>query len=317
MNIQERLKFFSDNYDLISDGTYSSGSKQYVGSKEVPRKCRFCDLPAPTFSTEAHAIPECLGNHQLILHEECDACNKFFSEKLEDHLDKYTKPFRTIAQIKGKKKVPAYKSKDYSTRIQLDQTLKVTAYEDSDHVQIDEENSTVQLKLNLEPHIPAAAYKALVKIAISTIADGRELEAFKYTIRWLKELDHSKAFLDPQNLMITFVPGHQPTLGVVSMLFRRKQSCEENVPYCVYVIAFGNFVYQLIVPSHLDAESGAQINLLLPYFPTPFESDWPFGAVARHIDKMLVTEKIARTRTITLGAERIEKMEGDAIGECS
>jgi len=308
MNIPDRLKFFSGNYDLISDGIYSSGPRQYVGSKATPRKCRFCDLPNPTFATEAHAIPECLGNHQLILHEECDVCNKFFSEKLEDHLDKYTKPFRTLTQIKGKKKVPTYKSKDHSTRIQLGQTLVIKTYEDSDHIQIDEENSSVKLKLDLEPHIPAAAYKALVKIALSTITDNSELEAFKLTILWLKELDHRKAFLDPQNLMVTFVPGEQPTPGVVSKLFRRKPSCENNVPYCVYVIAFGNFVYQLIVPSHLDGKSGAQVNFALPYFPAAFESNWKFGIVARSIENMLVTEKVLRTRTLNLGAERIEKM---------
>ncbi|MGU5717188.1 HNH endonuclease [Aeromonas taiwanensis] len=63
----------------------SRPDRQFI-SDGTSRLCRFCekDENKTTFSNESHAIPECLGNHQLILLDECDVCNKFFSEKLNN-----------------------------------------------------------------------------------------------------------------------------------------------------------------------------------------------------------------------------------------
>lgn len=95
--------FFDENYEILSFDRYNSGEKKFIGNGT---KCRFCenDKSKTTFSNESHAIPESIGNKKIILRDECDICNRFFSENLEDHFDKYTKPYRTFARIKGKKK---------------------------------------------------------------------------------------------------------------------------------------------------------------------------------------------------------------------
>ena len=109
MTIDDRLAFFSENVEMIASGRYSKGPKKFIKDGES-RFCRFCQNgeSKTSFKTVAHAIPECLGNHQLILVDECDICNKYFSENIEDHLDKFTKPLRVAGQIRGKNGIPSY-----------------------------------------------------------------------------------------------------------------------------------------------------------------------------------------------------------------
>ncbi len=158
MEFEERLEYFNKNYDILSSRFLGNGRKEYIGNKGGA--CRFCSRSEPdvTFKTIAHAVPEFLGNKQLILRNECDACNEFFSNNLEDHLDKYTKHFRTSAQIKGKRKVPSNKSKDKKTRFDFKPGDKSTIVSpaDSDLTTIDVENKSLTYKFEIEPHIPAA-----------------------------------------------------------------------------------------------------------------------------------------------------------------
>lgn len=310
MNLAQRLAFYTQNYEMISHGLFGSGPKQYVGSKSSPRRCRFCEGTDLKFSSEAHAIPECLGNHQLILHEECNACNKYFSEEIEDHFDKYTRSFRTLAQIRGKKKVPSYKSRDHATRIDVSSEIRISSKIESGQVDIAEDEAKLNLALDVEPFIPVAAYKALVKMAISTIDREDELAAFKYTMRWIRDPDHSKAMMNPCNVLLTFVPGPRPIPGVESMLFRRKESHQDNIPYSIYLLAFGNIIFQAIVPSHLDDESGNTKSFAIPYIPSRFEQDWPYGPVKCGVEDWSSVERSATTRRITLSAESVTEVTG-------
>ena len=88
----------------------SKGDKLFIDS-ESERVCRFCGKSESqvTFKSVAHAIPESLGNKRVILLNECDECNSFFSETLEDSFDKYTKPYRLLFGVKDKKKSQAIK----------------------------------------------------------------------------------------------------------------------------------------------------------------------------------------------------------------
>ncbi|GAF52381.1 hypothetical protein [Psychrobacter sp. JCM 18900] len=58
--------------------------KTTVGNaKKENRCCRFCNKTmrdGVTFKKVAHAIPEGLGNKNIILGDECDNCNEFFWE---------------------------------------------------------------------------------------------------------------------------------------------------------------------------------------------------------------------------------------------
>lgn len=254
MNLSEPKAFFDENYDLLSSGNYGSGKNKYIGCKDpLKKRCRFCGKgkDETSFKNVSHAIPEFLGNHQLILLNECDECNKLFSENLEDHLDKYTKPYRTLAHVKGKNKIPSYKSKNELSRISAGKDVEIEFWQQpgSDMLTNETPNS-MKFKLEFESYIPVAVYKALVKIALSLIEDQKELEAFKMTIKWILETDHSKHFMLPLEMLTTYIPGFQPIKSLFAFLFRRKEG--KSVPYAILVIGFGNWIYQIHVPSHLD-----------------------------------------------------------------
>ena len=280
--------FYDENYEILSFDRYSSGEKKFIGNGI---KCRFCkkDKSETTFSNKSHAIPESIGNKKIILRDECDICNKFFSENLEDHFDKYTKPYRTFARIKGKKKIPTYKSKDHQTRISVDNQQDIEIFIPLES-KIDAQSNTIKILLDFEPHIPAAVYKTLVKMALSLIEEEEENEilAFQVTIKWLLEKDHSKHFMFPLKMLTQFI-GNGDALNSFVCLLRRKEG--KIVPYAIFVIGFGNWVYQIFVPSHLDSQP---CSYSIPYLHIPC------NIVSKEVVDLSSSEKksFSETRTI-------------------
>lgn len=315
MTIDDRLEFFEKNFDLIATGIYSRGEKHFISDGER-RLCRFCqkDEKDTTFNNVSHAIPECLGNHQLILVDECDKCNTFFSEKLEDHLDKFTKPYRIAGQIVGKKGIPNYRTNNKKNRIEFNNLPTVKSQVGEEFFVVDHEKRQITIKLHQEPHIPLAVYKALLKIAISIIKDKNELDAFRCTIHWLLNPDLTISVIKPALLMQTFVPGPRPTNGVVVSLFRRKAEVSA-VPYAIFVIAFGNVIFQLVVPSHID--NGVSMTFQLPFLPSPFEiKGWPYGDLKFSSYELSGTEQITREFPMIYSFDQMIEVDPKTIENC-
>lgn len=293
----EQTAFFNENYDILSQGIFGVGKKRYIGRK-YPEKCRFCGETGKNYKNESHAIPEFLGNRQLILLEECDECNERFSKNLEDHLDKYTKPYRTFAHIKGKgkKKIPTYKSKDKLSRISAGEDVELEFWHQAgSDIFASETDNSKKIKLDFEPHIPVAVYKSLVKIALSLIENQKELAAFEYTIKWICDSDHTKPFMLPLELLTTYIPGFKPIRSLFAILLRRKEG--KSVPYAILIMGFGNWIYQLHVPSHLDGPSSTYSMF---YYPVPFGENFELGkSQSRRID-LSSSEKKAYSETMTL-----------------
>lgn len=152
MEFNKSANFFSNNYDsILNENRLGVGSKVYIGEKGG--NCRFCgkNTPETEFKTIAHAVPEFLGNKRFILRNECDQCNDFFSNNLEVHLDKFTRVYRLIAKIKGKSKIPSYKSKDNKTRVNSSANgpAHVISPENSGFYSIDTKNCTINQKFDL------------------------------------------------------------------------------------------------------------------------------------------------------------------------
>lgn len=278
ITIEERLEFYEENYVPIAEYHLNKGGKLYIGNND--KICRFCGKGEPdvAFKNIAHAVPEFLGNKQLVLKNECDSCNKFISENLEDHLDKYTKPYRLAAQIKGKKKVPSYKTKDKKSRYEFTSSegAKIIDREDGDFANFDIENKSLETNFHLEPHIPSAVFKCLVKIALSVIDDS-ELLQFTNTIAWLLSPEHSKTICKPLILLNAFIPGPKPNKDVTILVLRRKPESKVS-PYCHLVVCFGNIAYQIVVPSDIDISEGTK-TVKLNRFPLPFEINWKYGDI--------------------------------------
>lgn len=272
MKLRERLDLYNNNYKMLFYETNFCGRKVYIGNKHN-KKCRFCGKTEPevTFKTIAHAIPEFLGNKKYISNEECDTCNKFFSEQLENHLDKFTKPYRTLAMIKGKSKVPKYRSKSKKTRLfsLLSKELHMEDVVDSDAFDLKLHENKLTLKFELEPYIPTAVYKCLVKIALSFLPHD-ELSFFKNALKWITLENHSKKLIKPQLIFIKFVPGVNPTKNLSMFLLKKKENVEKY-PYCYLILCFGNFIYQLVVPSDEDFKKNKKVSCLFYSFPSPWE----------------------------------------------
>lgn len=286
-----------DGYTVLSSGKYGRGAKEFIGVSS-PRKCRFCgkDENETEFNNLSHAIPEFLGNKQLILHEECDQCNTYFSENIEDHYDKFTKPIRTALQIKGKRKIPTYKGPNDSSRMQISKDGVLQIYKNTQDLIINEiDDETLKLSLHIEPYIPQQAYRALVKFALSIVQDQREFANFSTVAKWVR---YGKIIDDPAMTLPLFEA--HPTGGIksggVSTLMLRQKYRNPKIPYALFAISFGGVVHQVSIPSNEEISENRQIEVSdIPQIGAPL--------ISYEIINMNGHLRQSSTRTMTLKHE--------------
>ncbi len=82
--------------------------------------CRFCGKAFPNvkFRTDAHVIPQSIGNRYLLSHFECDTCNHFLGDKYENSFTNFFSHLRPFARIENKnrrKKSKGVKHKESKT----------------------------------------------------------------------------------------------------------------------------------------------------------------------------------------------------------
>ena len=237
-NLDENyLTIFSHNFD----------EKINCGNKNN-RTCRFCGLSKnkTSFRNVSHAIPESIGNKNIICLEECDRCNKHFSEYIEVHFDKYTKPYRNIEQIKGKRKISSYKTKSKNSRADIHNNILQIKCNYKENIFFEDDvNKIVYIKYEVEPYIPEAVYKTFVKMALS-IMPSDELKHFKKAIKWIMQKKHSNSLMKRLPIIISYAPIIQKTPSVV--LLKRKINNYKHYPW-IFIVGFGKLSYQIIVPN--------------------------------------------------------------------
>jgi hypothetical protein len=251
---QFALDTFAYTYELqksVFDKNWITGNGRpiYVGIRN-PRKCYFCGKTKgqTTFRQDAHLIPECIGNRNILSLHECDECNRLFSH-FDNALAAYIGPVRCFWRITTKKGRPNFKDPHTNLKINnATKTIMVTSRQEGDpEFTIDEANNTLKLSLKKEGYIPVLAFKALVKIGISLLEE-EEVEQFSTTIDWLKS-DSKPEYLhwDFSVLPWTFV-GTQ-TLRPEVRLFKRKviELDGKALEKCV-LLRFGRMQYQYFIP---------------------------------------------------------------------
>jgi len=278
----DTLELIRLNYETIFAGQYDVGHKQFTGPS-LPKICRFCEKSSPeiSFRNKAHAIPELLGNRQLVVTDECDVCNSLFARSIEDHLGKFTKPYRLMGQVRGMNGIPSYKTPKGLSRIdfQPSEGLEIQHHQDDHFIEIVEDENRVRINFIIERHSPSAVYKALVKIALSVMST-EELRNFTHAKRWILHSEHTQPLFTPLKLLFYFVPGPKPHSGTSIMLLRKyATSVDDELPYCLLLLAFGNLQYQIMVPALSDNRGkGIDVPFKIPRFPSAFGADWPYGA---------------------------------------
>lgn len=250
----------------------------------------------------------------LVSYYECDSCNSKFSKTLESHMSNYMKVFHTLSQVRGKKGVPSYVKGGEKSGIRYTSTgINASHHKgEKENFIINEEEKTITFKVTRDTYIPIAIYKCLTKMAL-TIIDDDELPYFQNAIKWINEEDHNKSTFKISDLKCIFslTPGPLPHDFTTCLLFKRKEKHKDNVPYMQFLLAYGNFTFQIYLPmSEKDPEKGTYS---ITPIPTPFDLKNEFGAPKYSILNFTSTKKI-KNEEVSMKMS-YESMEENQINE--
>ena len=259
MNSDVDLEFIQSKFSEVFDEFLDKYSLEGVSSEKKikvgqglkkNRICRFCNNKRQehtSFNQEAHGISESLGNKTIILNEECDGCNKYFSETIERDIDTYLKTLSSLFKVKNKKnKVPKIKGKNFE--------LSYNSKEDGpDFVIIhkpDENeahsNTTFPENLHLKFYSKISMqniYKALVKFSLSVI-DSKYLPKFDATIDWIS----SDKFY-PQLPKLAVLKSYKNFSTKPELIVYMRKDSDSSLPVAVGEFHFTFLTFVFIIPT--------------------------------------------------------------------
>ena len=308
--LEEDFKYFYNYECIFSHNLNYNEAKIIKDSNE--KKCRFCGKKEPeiTFRKKAHAISEMLGNRTLLLDNECDECNAFFGDNLENDLGKYLGVIRTLTQIVGKGGVPSYKTKNKKARIDYtNKGLVIQKVVDDEFLTL--ENNSLIFKAEREPYTPINVYKSFVKMAMSLIPEDL-LFNFDDTLKWLKEEPNmeSKYNMDDYAYIFEkFIPGPKPHNLNARGYIRKNDKI--RLPYFIFLIEFGNYSFQIMVPCIKKDFILANSKIPLKFFPNIYDIlGNPFGESIINFKNMKGKEVVRNEKfELKLHFEKFQELE--------
>jgi len=274
------MSFFQNSYNVIAEYTDQAPFLP-LGMVEIGqvKTCRFCgkDDSEVTFNKMAHAVSEALGNKYIISHYECDNCNAHFGEFLENDLGKALNPLRAIMGVRGKRGVVKHLQgvKISSSSDKMAETTFSTS--DSNRFNFNLETGNFVVNPKTQKYIPIAAYKALVKTAI-TITPNAELNNLKWAIDWVNEKTHTCTF-DKLELFVHTLD--TPYNRVYVAIYKRKY--DNNVPDYMFVVAFNNLILRIFIPANKKTYN-LQPLYNVPYFPANYSGN--MGLEVRNMEML-------------------------------
>ena len=244
--------FYSQHYHAIRPSLRPDRNRTEIGDKEN-QVCRFCrkSKPEVSFRSDAHAIPESLGNRTLFTNYECDRCNQFFGRGIENDFGTWSNINRTLAGISGKNGVPTVKGAGWRAENESDHIkIKKIKQDDNapDHV-LDEEKKQLRLDIERGTYTPVAVLKTFVRIGL-TLMSVEEVPNFSEALDWIQEEDHTKSRVEKCPVIRTFLPGMKLDCAHAILLIRKAAVME--VPYAFLVLAYGYEMFQVCLPSLQD-----------------------------------------------------------------
>lgn len=318
---EDAVRYYDERYEVIARYPFVHESKIRLEdhADDTDRCCRFCGRGRPevTFKSIAHAVPEFLGNRDIISLNECDECNKFLADNYEDHLSKWSLFARAASQVRGKKSKPTFKNPDETMRVGSGENGLVIEITDRDvtHKMLAEAGPyafTLPKDASSQPHVPIRAAMALVKIACS-ICPKDELGQCSPAIDWL--MGRAKATMSGLPILYTFTPGPINDNASEVVLVRRK--VDEPIPYLWFVVQFSNYRLQTFVPFCPNDTSwlklGEASTFTCRHYPTRFGSHWEFGEAELGTLDWSGTEPVQRSATASFHVDyavRVDKNEG-------
>lgn len=310
--LAQHIQFFQNGYDVIVNRVVAArGDKVVLGSK--PSSCRFCNRTKPhaTFRKEAHAVPELAGARTLVSLYECDECNRRFSA-FEDDLAKMTLLERIAGQVLGKEGVPSAKTIKKKSRIDMGATgFNIQENPEDPIAKINREQRTLTITIAPQRFRPLGAYKALVKVAL-TLMPEENLATVPEALRWLLAADLTTDRVDDgthYTCIRSWTPGPAPIPYTRVMLLRRKTLSILGPAY-IFVLAFGNLSFQIVVPSPQQDKQliGQTITLrTVPIFPF-LDPDRVRGPTRYWRQELSSTVPVQGAATVTFRFDRVTEL---------
>jgi hypothetical protein len=237
------FKEILENYEL---NVFDPQRKFTYGEKDKSkRKCKYCGKTTEdgaTFSEEAHAISESLGNKTIFSADECDACNARFSNGIEKDVFEYLKVYRVLYGKSGKNGIPQL---IFKNGIEI-------KYQDGKAIIIDKSEASAASEGNL--YIPLEfhheinwmnVYRGFVKFAVAVLP--RDItDKLSKTINWInnEKNDGSILNLPPVASMIDYSNFHdQPKMTIYT-----RTSEDLTLPYLYVELRIAFFIFVFIVP---------------------------------------------------------------------
>lgn len=256
------------DYDVVEVKRTSFESEKVFLTDYVPNKCRFCgkSFPEVSFQSEAHTIPEFLGNKKLFSKFECDNCNKDYFNKFETEMANFMLPSNTIIGAKGKKnKIPKYNLKGQPLINFEPDKIYVSGVSDSNLIH---SGNSIEFPIKLPSFIPEYIFRCLIKIGLSILPENK-LSNYKDTITWLMNIE---AQSNVQPFMIfSIYPYNLQLKEFTCTIFERKEDCTKNIPHAILCISFKNFAFQTLIPYSLKERLDVNLKAVPFIYPTQID----------------------------------------------
>lgn len=238
-----------ENYDII---THQTDRKVKIGeSLKSKRICRFCNKSkeqGAKFSQEAHAISEALGNKTLIINEECDDCNNYFSKSIEKDLITYQRILTTFFGIKNKNnKVSKIKGKNFEY-VNIGDNKMVLKHIIEQDSRKGSPPKNIPLKF-YDKITVQNIYKALSKFALSVLKK-EDLVHFDKTKVWIR----TNKYYDKLPKVAVLGSYHFFNKHPQLIVYFRKSN-NKNLPYAVGEFHFTYLTYVFIIPTFRDSDN--------------------------------------------------------------
>lgn len=253
---KEIEKYLNYRKDIIKNQTSSLFSnyeikhvnperKTYYGENDkTKRVCRYCGKSSKEgaiFKSIGHTIPESLGNKTIISNEECDECNSYFANGIEEDIFDFVKLHRVLRGSKGKKGIPKLRFKN---GIVISNKNGKVSFED-EHGNPISPITEKKIYLEFDRSINFVnVYRTLVKAVIGVI-DQSKLSKLKTTIQWLRNPDNLKIDNKLPNVAIALMSKYfnQPVLNV----YLRKNR-DRQIPYLFADMTIACYQFVFIIP---------------------------------------------------------------------
>ena len=255
---------FPEKFSSHADDFFSSYILEKVvacpGTKMtglIPKQekvCRFCrkKYPVVGFRKDAHVFPELIGNRYLVSDFECDDCNWTFG-RYKDQFSKFLELSRTILAVRGKEKMPKFKSADERLLMesmidpQFGPVVHAKRVSGDDLVfSYDEGRKVMTISCTRQPFVPLQVYKSFLKMAL-TCLDGAQIKDYSTALRYVgaKDLDNTTGgftWIYRYTMPYTFM--YEKPVG---MIFRKRNTDAPLFSH-IFILFALNTIYQLVIP---------------------------------------------------------------------